>query len=197
MCDNNFWNDNEWQRRKRDKYLVHLYGKYARDGRYVFLDKGRCSSLIQKRLAADTIVQGRRGDSPCVEEKIVRFKGQVLTRFCLETESCTVPGHESPGWMRYGEADLLNYCYEVEKDGPLDCFLSDFQAVKKWFWEQDLSRFYYNRMKKHNRTGSYLVPIIEVAAAVKTVRFLIDENGKITKLDPLQTRTQFITVAAE
>ena len=96
--------DNEWQRAIRDAVLVPGFYGRIKSGRYVFMDKGRLSDILQKRYAVDTFIQADNGDASAIEEKIIRFpvkKGKPHTAFCLETRSCTVPGHESPGWMAY------------------------------------------------------------------------------------------------
>ena len=195
MAKNNFWADDEWQRQKRDKYLSGFYGKFSRDGRYVYIEKSRCSTLMQKRLAVDTIVQSRRGGSECVEEKIVRAREKPLTAFCLETESCTVAGHESDGWMKYGEADYLMYCFEVETSLDLDCYLMEFQPLKAWFWAQDIERFHRHVMPTLNRTASRLVPVVEVARNIKAVRFLMAPGGLMQMGDPLIPRDVFKVAA--
>lgn len=44
-----FVRDNEWQRKVRDSVLAPgFYGSYAVDGRYVFIDKGRLATTLQR-----------------------------------------------------------------------------------------------------------------------------------------------------
>jgi hypothetical protein len=130
-----FQRDDKWQRHVRDSLLAPgFYGSYAVEGRYVFIDKGQLATLLQKRFAVDTILQGRDGAAVCVEEKIVRWKGYDYNAICLETESCTVAGYESPGWMHYGQADYL--LYGMMKRAQLEVHLWDFPALKAWFWPQ-------------------------------------------------------------
>lgn len=129
-----FQRDNDWQRGVRDAVLAPgFYGVFAVEGRYVFVDKGRLAKTLQRRYAVDTILQGRNGAALCIEEKIVRWKGYKYSSFALETHSCTKPGHESPGWMEYGQADYLLYCFQDER-GDLDCHLIDFPKLQAWFW---------------------------------------------------------------
>ena len=73
---NYFEDDDAFQRRVRDEVLAPgFYGRYAIDGRYVVIDKGRLATILQKRYAVDTVVQGRDGSAIFVEEKIVRWPG--------------------------------------------------------------------------------------------------------------------------
>jgi hypothetical protein len=127
---NSFFRDDAWQRQVRDAILVpHFYGSARFNGRYMLMDKGRCASVIQRRLSVDTIVQSKTGSAVCIEEKIVRWPGYRYDSLCLETDSCTKRGLESEGWMRYGAADYLLYCF-AQKNGDLDCWLIDFPALK-------------------------------------------------------------------
>jgi hypothetical protein len=174
---NEFHVDDAWQRGVRDKVLAPgFYGEYAVEGRYVFIDRGRLAGLLQKRYAVDTIVQGRDGKAACIEEKIVRWpydrktgkpKDRPHTRFFLETESCTVPGHESNGWMVYGQADYLNYCFASRDESALTCWLIDFPELQTWFWEH-VEEFRAHQMTDTvNRTCGRLVPIEAVRQNVK------------------------------
>lgn len=161
---NDFYDDDAWQRQQRDEILAPgFYKQYAHDGRYVFVDKGRLKSIMRKR-AVDTIVQGKKGTAVCFEEKIVRWPGFVYPAFFLETESCTIEGLESSGWMVYGEADFLFYCFQQE-NGDLLCYLIDFPALKAWFWPLE-STFRGHRMSTRNRTFGRLVPISVVGVHV-------------------------------
>ena len=172
---NEFERDNEWQRRMRDEVLAPgFYGRYALRGRYVFVDKGRLANVLQKRYSVDTILQASDGRALCIEEKIVRWpkSGQPHTAFALETESCTKAGHESPGWMRYGEADYLHYAFETA-DGDLDCYVIDFPKLQAWFAtvEEQYPRF--GPLPTINGTQGRVVPIADVERNVPTKRYLV------------------------
>jgi hypothetical protein len=139
-------------------------------GRYVFIDKGALAMQWQRDFAVDTVMQGRNGGALCIEEKIVRFpeNGRPHTRFCLETRSCTVPGREKDGWMCYGRADLLLYCFAAHRDPvmELDCYSIDFSALRKWFWTRlPSANWHTHRTEQINHTESRLVPIAEVQSA--------------------------------
>jgi hypothetical protein len=163
---NDFHRDNEWQREQRDKILAPgFYGRYATEGRYVFIDKGRLADILQKRFAVDTVCQGKNGLAVGIEEKIVRWPGYQYACFCLETKSCTVPGHESPGWMFYSEADFLLYCFQME-NGDLDSWLIDFPKLQQWFWPRETAFEEFRMHNTINKTVGRKVPIKEVHRAI-------------------------------
>jgi len=140
---NDFELDNEWQRDIRDRIIgPQFYGRFAAAGRYVYIDKGRLATTLQKQYAVDTILQGRGGAAYCIEEKIVRWPGYRYSAYCLETDSCTIAGRESPGWMRYARADFLLYAF-VQDCGGVEVHLIDFPKLQAWFAanENDLPRF--------------------------------------------------------
>lgn len=166
-----FDRDNEWQRGVRDRVLApHFYGKYAAEGRYVFIDKGRMALILQKRYAVDTVLQGRDGAAVCIEEKIVRWPGYPYTAYALETHSCTKPGRESEGWMRYAKADYLLYCFHQADDG-LICHLIDFPALQAWFTPLEETFPTFGPLATLNASKGRVVPISAVASGVKTKTF--------------------------
>lgn len=169
--NDDFIRDDQWQRSVRDTVLAPgFYGPYAYEGRYVFIDKGRLASLLQKRYAVDTIVQGQQeGAAYCIEEKIVRWPGYDYRSICLETESCTVQDHESPGWMRYGQADFL--LYAMMKPRALDVHLIDFPGLQAWFWplESTFATFGMEHTLNHSRGRK--VPLAAIRAAGLYVKF--------------------------
>jgi len=170
---NDFERDDKMQREVRDSVLAPgFYGTYAYDGRYVFMDKGRLATILQKRFAVDTIVQGKSGRAVAIEEKIVRWPGYRYRCYALETESCTKPGHESVGWMSYGQADYLLYCFilAVGSDLPnqLELHLIDFQKLKHWFFAGcgDMHFEPFGPLHTLNGTQGRKVPIESVKAHV-------------------------------
>ena len=173
---NDFRSDDAWQRDLRDRILVPQFYQCRSPGRFVLMDKGRLATFMQRRMAVDTITQGKGGLAVSIEEKIVRWpkSGKAYTAFCLETESCTVQGHKSSGWMVYGESDYLLYCFH-QKDDSLDCHLIDFQRLKEWFWplEETWPTF---QMETRNRTRGRLVQISQVQGAVPCWRFALAEE---------------------
>jgi hypothetical protein len=168
----------QWSRKMRETFLSHFYGKYSVDGRYVYIDKSSCSTLLQKELAVDTIMQWPTPHtSICIEEKIVQWPGYKYMNFALETESCTVPGRERGGWMRYAEADYLLYAFAYENDSGLDIYLIDFPKLRGWFWNLPV-RYESHTMKETiNHTRFEKVPIKDVVQAVLTARYLCTSEG--------------------
>lgn len=155
---NDFTRDNEGQKRVRNLVLgPGLYGPFSQDGRYVYIDKGRLASTLQKQFAVDTIMQRLNGDAACVEEKIVRWPGYAYRFVTLETNSCTVPGRESPGWMVYGKADLLNYAM-CQADGNVLVHLVDFARLQESFWKV-YKNFEETITEQINRTACRKVPL--------------------------------------
>ena len=153
--------------------------QYAVDGRYVVIDKGRLATLLQKRFAVDTVVQGRNGNAAFIEEKIVRWprRDYPYDSMCLETQSCTVPGHESDGWMVYGQADYLLYCF-AQRDGcSLICFLMDFPKLQTWFWPVAGRFSPFENPDTINRSCGKVVPISLIRANVPTWCRRVDEAG--------------------
>lgn len=178
---NDFERDNKWQRQVRNEILAPgFYGQYAVDGRYVVIDKGRLATILQKRYAVDTIVQGRDGSALCIEEKIVRWPGYRYASFCLETKSCTVPGHESPGWMFYGEADFLLYCFQTET-GDLDCWLIDFPKLQEWFWPREDKFQAFQMQNTLNKTAGRKVPIADVHRCVPAWRRQVTSDVRVKR----------------
>lgn len=180
MAANDFHSDDEFQRRVRDEILIPQFYETRFDGRFVLLDKGRFSTILQRRFAVDTVVQSKDGMAVAIEEKIVRWPGYPYQSYFLETDSCTVSGHDSKGWMHYAEADYLFYCFQQE-DGGLSADLIEFQKLKEWFWPR-AEAFKFSRMQTKNRTAGRLVPIQAVrdAVPVSRLRFappVMAENG--------------------
>lgn len=162
---NDFDRDDQWQRRVRDTILLPLfYGRFALDGRYVTLEKDRISSLIQKRCAADTVLQARDGSTVWIEEKIVRWPGYLYRAYSLETDSCTRPGYESDGWMRYGKATFLLWCRATPASLLWD--LIDFQRLRAWFDPLERTFPTFGPLNTRNASAGRKVPINDVKANV-------------------------------
>ncbi len=156
---NRFHRDDGAQKAVRDIVIgPGLYGQFSQDGRYVYIDKGRMAMIIQRRLSCDTVLQSDKdGSAVGIEEKIVRWNRRAYTALTLETKSCTNVGHESDGWMVYGEADWLNYAM-CQENGNVLCYLIDFQKLKEEFWK-DVESFRETVTTQYNHTACSLVPI--------------------------------------
>lgn len=175
---NTFDRDKQFGREVRDRILCpQLYGPRAVEGRYILVDKGAFADHLQRYAAVDTLLQGRDGLVIPIEEKIVRWPGYEYRDFAFETNSCTVPGRESIGWMHYGLAWYLLYCFMQACGRTLICYLIDFPALKEWFWRNDNYQQFpvFGPLLTHNRSMGRKVPIAVVQATVKTVRFVLEE----------------------
>lgn len=167
----------EYSRKMRDIYLgPYFYQKYSVDGRYVYIDKSVCSTLLQKRLAIDTIMQTKNG-SPCIEEKIEQWPGYKRNNFALETDSCTVVGRERLGWMHYAKADYLLYAFAYPNDTGLDVYLIDFPKLREWFWNLPKRYPAHVMTDTVNHTRFEKVSILDVRQAVPTYRYNISRAG--------------------
>lgn len=158
---NDFNKDMPWQLEIRNSVIAgQLYDKVSHEGRYVFLDKGKISDILQRKYAVDTILQAKNGKAVGIEEKIVRWKGYPYRHLCIETESCTNEGFESEGWIHYGKADYLLYCFQQE-DESLICWLIDFAKLQDYYHENK-DRLKPFQMEERNRTRGVLAPLHEI-----------------------------------
>lgn len=166
-----------YSQQMRDRFLgPHFYQKHALDGRYVYVEKSACSTLLQKELAVDTILQSTRGGSICIEEKIEQWPGYYRENFALEVASCTIPGKERKGWMHYARADYLLYAFAYPGDTGLRVYLINFPRLRAWFWGLP-TRYPVHVMDTSNRTRFEKVPIVDVRRAVPTTRYHITDRG--------------------
>jgi hypothetical protein len=171
---NDFHHDDQWQRQQRDEFLVPFYQR--RYSGFVLFDAGRFAKM-QQQAGCDTLVWRADLTPTAIEEKIVRpplMRGPY-TAICLETESCTEPGHISRGWMWYSTADVLLYGM-LGVDDTLDCLWIDFPKLHRWFWPRE-KRFPLHVMPTENKTASRVVPIDDIAAAVPMHRFTMARGG--------------------
>jgi hypothetical protein len=172
----NFTEALEYSRKMRDTFLSRFYQKYSVEGRYVYVDKSACSTVLQKQLAIDTVMQAKDGGSLCIEEKIEQWPGYKRDNFALETDSCTVVGREKQGWMHYAQADYLLYAFAYEGDSGLDVYFIDFPKLRTWFW--NLPVRYPTHVMEHtlNHTRFEKVPIRDVRKAVPAFRYLVTRD---------------------
>lgn len=159
---NDFRRDDQWQKEMRGAFLVPFYRRYRG---LMLLDEGRFAELLQKD-GCDTLVWKYDHHPIAVEEKIVRSPQgrEPYTAICLETESCTVPGYISRGWMWYSKADVLFYCMHQAND-TLDCLWIDFPKLHKWFWLREKQFPLSVLADTINQTASRVVPIDSIAGA--------------------------------
>jgi hypothetical protein len=160
---NEFYSDDEFQRRKRDTVLVPEFYEAFFRGRYCFFDDPQHRKYQDRGM--DTFIRGEDGAYATIEEKIVRYKGRDYTAVCLETESCTVSGFEKKGWMHYSEAKVLLYCMATEDD-TLHPYAFDMQKLREWFWDVGPQHWPLHVERSRNCTASRIVPLEEIAWAI-------------------------------
>jgi hypothetical protein len=164
--------DDKRQRDTRERFYLPLYKQIAFEERYTDLGKSACSMRLQKD-GIDAVLQTGPYSSECVEEKTVFLEGDQPYRcIFLETESCTNPGHESPGWALYTEADKVHYGMVTANELAMFLYiLQEFQKIRMWFRQMyeryphsDVLQRRYRRhtMPTENRTSGLLVPITDI-----------------------------------
>lgn len=164
---NEFMRDDNWQREIRNKVLKPYYERISQDSRFVFCDKGKLATKLQREMAIDTIIQLKNNGILSIEEKIVKWPGYKYQYYTLETWSCTNPGMERKGWMYYATCDYLLYCFVQEDESSLDVHAIPFPELQKWFFENDRYKNYHAfRTDQMNHTETRLVPISEVWDAI-------------------------------
>jgi hypothetical protein len=176
-----FETDGAWTRAVRDAILVPAL--YTKLGAHICLDSGRLSTFLQNVYAIDTVLLHKDQGVIGVEEKIVRWPGQPYSALTLETMSCSVPGYESDGWMRYGKADWLLYgC--CQEDGRILCYKTDFLKLQDKFWPAEDS-FPLTRSQQKNRTICRVVDIAWVRREVGLCEYMVsppnEEAAKIVR----------------
>ena len=156
----------------RNKILVPQFYKKQFD-RYELMDGPE--HRREQRRGIDSI--GWRGEKQITfDEKIVEWPGYPYTAFALEDISNTITGAD--GWMRWGMARWLLYCFSNHNDTALSCYAIDFPALKAWFWEklrEDPDAFPVSRSREWNRTQVRIVDIDLVRSAVSTKCFVLAE----------------------
>lgn len=176
---NVFIKDNNWQRTYRDNILKPYYKKISKDGRFLFLDKGKLAEHLQREKAIDTIIQLNNGGVLGIEEKIVRWPGYKYTSYTFETMSCTVTGREKLGWMHYSICDYLMYGFVQEDNTRIVAHFIPFPKLQEWFFEDERYLNYRPFVTKQiNHTETRIVPISDVWNAIPECKeILINEES--------------------
>ena len=170
---NPFRQDLTYSEVQREK-LKEFYRVKAYDGRFVFVNKNKLLSKWLQDNAVDTIMQISDSDEVYIEEKIVRWKGKRYEAMTLETMSCTIPGREKDGWMKYSKADILAYGFEQES-GDIELYLISFPKLKEWFWKNH-EVFISTITEQINKTECKIVPILEIGRRVGFKKFFIPKQ---------------------
>ena len=156
----------------RDKILVPQFYKKKFD-RYELMDGPEHRQ--EQRQGIDAI--GWIGKKQFTfDEKIINWPGYPYGAFALEDISNTITGAD--GWMRWGTALWLLYCFSNFDDTELTCYAIGFLALKAWFWEklsEDPEAFPISRSREWNRTQVRVVDIDLVRNAVPTKYFVLTD----------------------
>lgn len=190
---NDFPTNKREAERKLRPFLDPLYARLTNKGYYHLFDYDDINGRMHQQHGADAEHDNYKRSRRLLDEhKLVQYpeNGEPLWRFCMETWSCTLPGKWSDGWMYTSIADNLFYGFEI----PLfpvpvvDMFLIyTFQEVKRWFWQQDLTRYDITTQKTENKTRSVLVPIADIVRAFpETKRVFLTEKSCVVIPAPLE-----------
>jgi hypothetical protein len=164
-----FHRDNAWQRTVRDAVLVPGFYERFFPKRYALIDGNDEASRSLQVCGIDTVVS-LGGALMFVEEKIVRFKIDrgPYTAFAIETESCTVDGRKSDGWIKKTSlTDRLLYCFATREERPdLDCYWLGFAALQAWFIPREENYPRFGPLPTLNKSAGRVVPIDDVLTAI-------------------------------
>ena len=129
---------------EQDKHLINLYNKLCGKGSW---------HKVGKELQDKGIDIEDKATGETYENKVVRGKYTAMT---LETESCSVAGHEKDGWMKYSEADWLMYGFGEKNIITLHQL--DLQELKVWFWK-NYTNFAITKTEQINESICRVVPM--------------------------------------
>lgn len=172
-------NDKNFSEHK-DYLLRNLWQYLSVDGRYVITT----STLMQRQLGIDVVLQGKNKIDRYVDIKIdSKHVHGIYENFYLEELSCSLPGHEKPGWLMKedGWPDLILYCFWPEckklcpKKGtesrgencwecgknifPATAYLLDYQPLRNWFLDNHKKYEWHVNEYEPNQTTGRKVPI--------------------------------------
>lgn len=145
--------------------------------------------LRQRKFKMDLEVELLPGVLFDTEEKVVRWpeSGEPHTAFYYETESCSLPGLITPGWMKDSEAQCLFYGFEVLGRGLNVYFSKQFQEIKSRFWcelKKNPNCFLWHRNKGQNESQGRRVPIgFIVRNFPQTERYLLHLDGTCERVE--------------
>lgn len=181
--------DDDWQRSKRDLFLVPYFYERFYAGRYVLCDGDRY--LPMQRRGIDTVIGLNNGTRLTIEEKIVRwraFNGGWMDAITFEIDSCTVPGYERAGGMVTSEANFLLWCRVGADDCEMRVHRINFPDLKA-FVMPIRSQLYSFTMDNVNQTRCVLVHFRLLDGRVRYWPMTIYRDGRIIHSFPEGTGT--------
>jgi hypothetical protein len=180
--------DDRWQRGVFDKLLAPVLRDAAYKNQIVFLDiASPVADMLQRRAHIDALAQTENGILP-IEIKLVRhpLSTRHWSHFFLETWSCSVPKHESKGWMATSMAQILLWGQVSSGEDSITCWPLPFNALKNW------TRSHWSELKKRSVqnpingrplwTKGCLAPIQQVCRDLQVEGFTVSEGGLICDL---------------
>ncbi|HPZ75280.1 MAG TPA: hypothetical protein PK723_05680 [Candidatus Pacearchaeota archaeon] len=181
---NKFIEDNNWQKEIRNSILEPFYQKISYKNRFIFVDKGKLATKLQREMSIDTIIQLKNNGILGIEEKIVRWPGYNYKSYTLEIMSCTQPGFEKQGWMYYALCDYLFYCFVQEDGKSVIIHILPFTNLKDWFFEDDRFKNYRSSISNQfNKTEVKIVPIADVLRDVSNCQVILANLNGYEKID--------------
>ena len=121
--------------RRRDKIIAPFYKMHSRDGNVVYLDgDSPLCKIFQRVMHCDTVLNRlSTGALLGIDEKIRSPGWWLKDDILIETDSCTVPGHESLGWFYVSKADIVLYAVVHEDENGATCFPIPLTKARPWF----------------------------------------------------------------
>lgn len=169
---------------KRYRHLMHHFYDLVTPGcRVEYYDaSGGFSEIAQRYLKIDGAYTSPSGWVESFEEKLASWpkNGKPHRALYAETDSCTLAGFHSHGWMHESMADKLTYMYELPF-GLYIYFLPFRNGFKPWFWD-NLSdkrhRWTEHENGEQNKTKGRLVPLSDIQKAFPDEKqYLLLFNG--------------------
>jgi hypothetical protein len=185
--------DDQWQRGVFARLLAPVLRDASFNGGIVFAGHDSAVPKLLQHLAhVDAVVQLPTGDM-ALEFKLVRYprradgspRSHHWSHFFLETWSCTVPDHETNGWMATSMADYLIWG-QVSLRESINCWPLPLPQLRDWarrHWRELDEREVPNPINGRNLwTVGRLASIQHVCRDLKIEGFRVDDTGLISDL---------------
>jgi hypothetical protein len=191
MSNNNYTEDHQFGTEEYQSLLdAYFYPLITRGGQIRRFDgQNRHDILRQRKLKMDLEIELLPSVWFDTEEKIVRWpeSGRPHTAFYYETESCSLPGLITHGWMRNSEAQCLLYAFEILGRGLDIYFSKQFQEIKDKFWyeiKNNPNIFPWHRNRGQNESQGRKVPIgFVIRNFPQTERYHLFFDGTCVRVD--------------
>jgi hypothetical protein len=207
MSKTQFNSDVDWAIDISIIFFYPLYRELAHEGRFVSIvnsEHSKFSCKLQSR-EIDVFMQYLQDNNAIsigVEEKAQRKHWDSLW---IETDSCTIAGHERTGWIDTLDADYLNYGFGIRDPNAtaftssdyiaFDAYWIQFPEFKEWF-KANIDRFEEKVTFQHNRSAGRIVLIPDLAQSGVSVERFLCERDRCTpisldlKLNPRKIKNE-------